>query len=132
MCCMLESSAEGPLRLRPTQGQPMHGLIALQVYCLPDGYEVVERSLDDIRYHLNPTFATQEIARLDKVSMMSLLQFPATEQMGQREGPVLAPIAACTSANRMSPGRARWTAPSTCPAWWASMTCAPMTTPMSS
>jgi hypothetical protein len=49
---------------------------------------VVERSLDDIRYHLNPTFATQEIARLDKVSMMSLLQFPATKTHGQREGPI--------------------------------------------
>ena len=55
----------------------MHGLLALQVYCLPDGYEVVERSLDDIRYHLNPTFATQEIARLDKVSALPLLQVPS-------------------------------------------------------
>lgn len=37
-----------------------------KVYCLPDGYEVVERSLDDIRYVLNPTFTAEEIARLDQ------------------------------------------------------------------
>lgn len=38
----------------------------LQVYCLPDGYEVVERSLDDVRYVLNPTFSPTEVAGLDK------------------------------------------------------------------
>lgn len=43
--------------------------IVLQVYCLPDGYEVVERSLDDIRYVLNPTFRAQEISRLDQVNI---------------------------------------------------------------
>jgi U4/U6.U5 tri-snRNP-associated protein 2 len=35
------------------------------VYCLPEGYEVVERSLDDIRYVLDPSFAPAEVARLD-------------------------------------------------------------------
>lgn len=25
-------------------------------YCIPDGYEVIDASLDDIRYNLNPTF----------------------------------------------------------------------------
>jgi U4/U6.U5 tri-snRNP-associated protein 2 len=49
---------------------PCLGFNVLQVYCLPDGYEVVERSLDDIRYVLNPTFTAQEIARLDKVSTL--------------------------------------------------------------
>jgi hypothetical protein len=48
----------------------VHGVKSLQVYCLPDGYEVVERSLDDIRYVLNPTFTAQEVARLDQVSCM--------------------------------------------------------------
>jgi len=37
-----------------------------KVYCLPDGYEVVERSLDDVRYVLNPTFSPTEVAGLDK------------------------------------------------------------------
>ncbi len=40
------------------------------VYCLPDGYEVVERSLDDIRYVLNPTFSAEEVARLDQVQLL--------------------------------------------------------------
>lgn len=30
-----------------------------QVYCLPDNYEVLDRSLDDIRAVLNPAFSTQ-------------------------------------------------------------------------
>jgi hypothetical protein len=30
-----------------------------QVYCLPDNYEVVDRSLDDIRAVLNPAFTTE-------------------------------------------------------------------------
>jgi U4/U6.U5 tri-snRNP-associated protein 2 len=38
-----------------------------QVYCLPDNYEVVDRSLDDVRYMLNPRFTSQDVARLDKV-----------------------------------------------------------------
>ncbi|KAF4651365.1 hypothetical protein FOL46_000354 [Perkinsus olseni] len=27
-----------------------------RVYCIPDGYEIIDASLDDIRYNLNPTF----------------------------------------------------------------------------
>ena len=38
-----------------------------RVYCLPDGYEVEDRSLDPIRYVLNPTFAP------DKVLLFHLL-----------------------------------------------------------
>ncbi len=38
-----------------------------QVYCLPDNYEVVDRSLDDVRYMLNPRFTTQDVAKLDTV-----------------------------------------------------------------
>lgn len=49
-------------------------MVQLQVYCLPDGYEVVERSLDDIRYVLNPTFTAEEIARLDQVDTVVVQQ----------------------------------------------------------
>jgi U4/U6.U5 tri-snRNP-associated protein 2 len=34
------------------------------VYCLPEGYEVVDRSLDDIRYVLNPSFTPQQVTPL--------------------------------------------------------------------
>uniref|UniRef100_A0A7S0R5S7 Ubiquitinyl hydrolase 1 n=1 Tax=Chlamydomonas leiostraca TaxID=1034604 RepID=A0A7S0R5S7_9CHLO len=37
-----------------------------KVYCLPDNYEVVDRSLDDVRYVLNPRFTPADVARLDK------------------------------------------------------------------
>lgn len=30
-----------------------------KVYCLPDNYEVVDRSLDDIRAVLDPKFTTE-------------------------------------------------------------------------
>ena len=33
---------------------------------MPEGYEVVERSLDDIRYVLDPSFAPAEIGALDR------------------------------------------------------------------
>ena len=36
------------------------------MFCLPDGYEVLERSLDDVRYVLNPTFTGGEVAGLDR------------------------------------------------------------------
>jgi len=34
-----------------------------RVYCLPEGYEVDDRSLDAIRYVLNPTFAPGQARR---------------------------------------------------------------------
>lgn len=41
----------------------MHAaLLLLQVYCLPDGYEVEDRSLEVIRYVLNPTFKHEEVS----------------------------------------------------------------------
>ena len=43
----------------------MKGGVPTQVYCLPEGYEVVERSLDDIRYVLDPSFSPAEVAALD-------------------------------------------------------------------
>lgn len=32
-----------------------------RVYCLPEGYEVDDRSLDAIRYVLNPTFTPGKV-----------------------------------------------------------------------
>ncbi|CAL0303264.1 unnamed protein product [Lupinus luteus] len=37
-----------------------------KVYCLPDGYEINDPSLDDIRLVLNPRFNTREVEFLDK------------------------------------------------------------------
>lgn len=37
-----------------------------KVYCLPDNYEVVDRSLDDIRAVLNPQFSKEDIRSLDQ------------------------------------------------------------------
>lgn len=39
---------------------------AAQVYCLPDNYEVLDKSLDDIRHVRDPRFRKEEIASLDK------------------------------------------------------------------
>lgn len=38
-----------------------------RVYCLPDGYEVVDSSLRDIQHMLNPSFTPAAIAKLDTV-----------------------------------------------------------------
>ncbi|RHZ78976.1 hypothetical protein Glove_153g20 [Diversispora epigaea] len=38
----------------------------LTVYVLPDGYEVKDSSLDDIRYVLHPTFTKEQVAQLDQ------------------------------------------------------------------
>lgn len=35
-----------------------------RVYCLPDGYEVEDRSLDPIRFVLNPTFPPEKVRNL--------------------------------------------------------------------
>lgn len=42
------------------------------MYCLPDSYEVLDRSLDDIRYVLNPLFTRQEVAAVDQVGSWQL------------------------------------------------------------
>nr|CAH8872406.1 unnamed protein product [Trichobilharzia regenti] len=39
-------------------------------YCLPDDYEILDGSLEDITYLLNPTFDASEISALDKNSKM--------------------------------------------------------------
>ncbi|PNW70476.1 hypothetical protein CHLRE_17g721517v5 [Chlamydomonas reinhardtii] len=35
------------------------------VYCLPDNYEVLDKSLDDIRHVRDPRFRPEEVAALD-------------------------------------------------------------------
>ncbi|KAJ0046693.1 hypothetical protein Pint_05352 [Pistacia integerrima] len=37
-----------------------------KVYCLPDGYEINDPSLDDIRHVLNPRFTKEQVKQLDK------------------------------------------------------------------
>ena len=37
-----------------------------KVYVLPEGYEVKSKSLDDIKYVVDPTFTKQDVMRLDK------------------------------------------------------------------
>lgn len=41
-------------------------LLTEKVYCLPDGYEVNDPSLDDIRHVLNPRFVREQVQQLDK------------------------------------------------------------------
>ncbi|XP_078438182.1 uncharacterized protein LOC144708644 [Wolffia australiana] len=46
-----------------------HVFINLQterVYCLPDGYEIIDPSLDDIRHVLNPRFRKEQVFHLDE------------------------------------------------------------------
>jgi U4/U6.U5 tri-snRNP-associated protein 2 len=42
-----------------------------KVYVLPEGYEVKSKSLDDIKYVVNPTFSKEEVSRLDKEVRMA-------------------------------------------------------------
>lgn len=35
-----------------------------KVYCIPDGYEVIDKSLEDIKYNLNPQFDEDEIEEM--------------------------------------------------------------------
>lgn len=46
-------------------------LDTLKFYCLPDNYEIVDSSLDDIKYVLNPTFSKKQIMELDTNSKRS-------------------------------------------------------------
>ncbi|KAK2455148.1 Ubiquitin C-terminal hydrolase superfamily protein [Trifolium repens] len=41
-------------------------LLTEKVYCLPDGYEINDPSLDDIRHVLNPRFTAKDVEQLDK------------------------------------------------------------------
>ncbi|XP_070544244.1 ubiquitin carboxyl-terminal hydrolase 39-like isoform X2 [Ptychodera flava] len=46
-------------------------LHTLKFYCLPDNYEVIDSSLDDIKYVLQPTFTKDNIRHLDKTEKLS-------------------------------------------------------------
>ena len=54
-----------------------HICAAQQVYCLPDSYEVEDRSLEVIRYVLNPTFRHEEV-RQTRVQLYTLKSVPHT------------------------------------------------------
>ena len=41
-----------------------------RVYCLPEGYEVDDRSLDAIRYVLNPTFTPEKVLTVPTASFL--------------------------------------------------------------
>lgn len=47
-------------------------LSSLKFYCLPDNYQVIDSSLNDITYVLKPTFSRKEIAVLDSSAKKSL------------------------------------------------------------
>ncbi|GAB2224714.1 hypothetical protein Droror1_Dr00005482 [Drosera rotundifolia] len=42
-----------------------------KVYCLPDGYEINDPSLDDIRHVLNPRFNREQVEQIDKNKLWS-------------------------------------------------------------
>lgn len=42
-----------------------------RIYCLPEGYEVHEKSLGDIQHNLHPKFTKQEIANIDHLTEYS-------------------------------------------------------------
>ncbi|KAI8327913.1 hypothetical protein BC941DRAFT_364269 [Chlamydoabsidia padenii] len=46
-------------------------LHTLKVYILPDGYEVDDPSLNDIKYVLNPTLTKQQVSQLDQNNLPS-------------------------------------------------------------
>uniref|UniRef100_A0A915C8Y5 ubiquitinyl hydrolase 1 n=2 Tax=Ascarididae TaxID=6250 RepID=A0A915C8Y5_PARUN len=46
-------------------------LETLKFYCLPDNYEIIDPSLDDIKYVLKPTYTTDYIKNIDKAAKMS-------------------------------------------------------------
>ena len=48
-------------------------VIISQVYCLPDGYEVEDRSLEVIRYVLNPTFKHEEVGCSPRLLLLAAL-----------------------------------------------------------
>ena len=40
-------------------------LNSTKIYCLPDNYEIIDSSLDDIKYALNPTYSADDLIKLD-------------------------------------------------------------------
>ncbi|KAM3718023.1 U4/U6.U5 tri-snRNP-associated protein [Dirofilaria immitis] len=46
-------------------------LSTLKFYCLPDNYEIIDPSLDDIKYVLKPTYMKKYIMEIDKMGKMA-------------------------------------------------------------
>ncbi|VDN00959.1 unnamed protein product, partial [Thelazia callipaeda] len=46
-------------------------LSTLKFYCLPDNYEIIDPSLDDIKYVLKPTYTKKYIMEIDKIGKMA-------------------------------------------------------------
>ena len=46
-------------------------LMDQRIYCLPDNYEVIDISLNDIKFNLKPNFSKEEIENMDKNSTVS-------------------------------------------------------------
>jgi hypothetical protein len=55
-----------PHRAPTCSAGPRAHVYCLQVYCLPDNYEVLDKSLDDIRHVRDPRFRGDEVVLLDK------------------------------------------------------------------
>ena len=47
-------------------------LSTLKFYCLPENYEIIDPSLEDIQYVLKPTYSPEHIKQIDKNTKMSL------------------------------------------------------------
>ncbi|KAH9422127.1 U4/U6.U5 tri-snRNP-associated protein 2 [Dermatophagoides pteronyssinus] len=47
-------------------------LNTLKFYCLPDNYQIIDSSLDDIVYVLKPTFSSNDIKKLDLNNKLSI------------------------------------------------------------
>jgi len=41
-------------------------MASLRVYVLPESYEVLNKTLDDIKYVVNPTYSREDVKKLDK------------------------------------------------------------------
>uniref|UniRef100_A0A915ER39 ubiquitinyl hydrolase 1 n=1 Tax=Ditylenchus dipsaci TaxID=166011 RepID=A0A915ER39_9BILA len=46
-------------------------LATLKFYCLPENYEVIDPSLDDIKYVLKPTYTVEHIKKIDQNAKMA-------------------------------------------------------------
>jgi U4/U6.U5 tri-snRNP-associated protein 2 len=42
-------------------------MASLSVYVLPESYEVKNKTLDDIKYVVNPTYTREDVRNLDKL-----------------------------------------------------------------
>eukprot|EP00003_Mantamonas_plastica_P027457 TRINITY_DN5894_c0_g1_i2.p1 TRINITY_DN5894_c0_g1~~TRINITY_DN5894_c0_g1_i2.p1 ORF type:complete len:302 (+),score=89.50 TRINITY_DN5894_c0_g1_i2:53-958(+) len=54
-------------------------LNSAKVFCLPDDYEVIDRSLDDLKFLLNPSFTVDEVKSFDTASDKQLTDLEGNE-----------------------------------------------------